>query len=325
LIVNWGRQPGNIEMPRPRNTLFLSHSSKDKELATRFAQLLRSISLSQLEIWFSSDGSYAGGLRPGDRWFDEIKEKMAQSSAIVALITENSADSPWVLFESGIGAATQEKKLIVVTHGINTPSKIPSPLLHWQTFRIDKIDDLKEFCGKILETFDIALDEVLFSAYSRRFLQQTGEPKTPIVHEDPQQAEHALHLKPIIEHFDRRFFELTSKMDTRSNYLAYEISLSNAFDEARYEIEITESMTVQNVLDEIYGLISEHVGVWTYLEKWVLVHDRTDLRLIIREVGDAISATSVFKPQSHWIIAKLERPYTPKDSDPDRFYGKALN
>src|SRR4051812_1618154 len=134
----------------PRGTFFVSHSSKDKQLTTRFGMLLRSISLDQIEPWFSSDSGYAGGFQPGDMWFEKIREKMSSSSAIIALLTERSISSRWVFFESGFGAAVADKKLILVTHGIASMANIPEPLSRWQAFRIDKLEGLREFCEKLL-------------------------------------------------------------------------------------------------------------------------------------------------------------------------------
>ena len=73
-------------MSQLRGTFFVSHSSKDKMLTTHFSRLLRSISLNLIEPWFSSDSDHAGGIHPGDTWFEKIREKMNSSSAIIALI-----------------------------------------------------------------------------------------------------------------------------------------------------------------------------------------------------------------------------------------------
>src|SRR5262245_38194954 len=98
-------------MPQQRGTFFVSHSSKDKTLTTHFGRLLRNISLNLIAPWFSSDTDHAGGIHPGDMWFEKVREKMNSSSAIIALITQSSISSRWVFFESGFGAAIADKKL----------------------------------------------------------------------------------------------------------------------------------------------------------------------------------------------------------------------
>src|SRR3954470_11892313 len=106
-------------MPQAKGLLFLSHSSEDKELSSQFGHLVRQISLGQIDLWFSSDGRPTGGLRPGDSWFQKIREKMQSSSQIISLVTPNSLTSEWVVFESGFGAGSaEENKLAVITYGI---------------------------------------------------------------------------------------------------------------------------------------------------------------------------------------------------------------
>ena len=54
---------------------------------------------------------------------------------------------------------------------------IPEPLSRWQAYRIDKPDSVYEFCNKLLETYDIKFDEVLFKNYSQQFLSATQSTK----------------------------------------------------------------------------------------------------------------------------------------------------
>jgi hypothetical protein len=301
-------------MSQPRGTFFVSHSSKDKRLITHFGQLLRNISLNQIEPWFSSDGDHAGGLQPGDMWFDKIREKMNSSSAIIALITKNSVSSRWVFFESGFCAALADKKLILVTHDIGSMADIPEPLSRWQAFRLDKPEGLREFCGKILDIYGISFDDILFKAHSKTFFKYTASSTlldsarvTPKSDSETSQK--------LIDHFDRRFFELASKLKVSSQYINYNIIVYSSFDEHSYLVEVAEGSSVQDVLDETYGCVAEHVKPYTYLEKWILVHENSESNLIIREIANSVPATAIFLPGSKWIAKKLTTPYTPGDTN----------
>src|ERR1700704_3477527 len=96
------------------HNLFLSHDHRDEPLAKLLAKLLERLSLNQLRIWFSSDASPGGGIKPGSIWIDEIRSRLGQSKAILALLTPRSIERPWQLFESGFGAGLAECEVIPV-------------------------------------------------------------------------------------------------------------------------------------------------------------------------------------------------------------------
>jgi hypothetical protein len=305
-------------MPSTRGALFLSHSSDDKELTAQFGQFLRNLSLSQIDIWFSSDSDNTGGLHPGDIWFEKIRQKMESSTSIMALLTPNSILSKWVLFESGIGAAINNKKLMVVTYGVKSLADIPGPLAFWQAYRVDKEDSLREFCVKLFGSYDIQFNEILFNNYCRAFLEATKVTKIVTKTEENESPKSNADIEArLIEHFDRRFFEIASALDVRSQYLSYRIIVTNGFSGDNFEIEIRESMSIQDVLDEIYGEISSFVKAFRYLEQWILVHKKTKSKLVVREIQHQIPAHVLFKPGSLWIVEKLSAPYSPADSKPE--------
>lgn len=298
--------------------LFRQSFFKRQRADKTFGLLLRRISLNLIEPWFSSD-NHVGGIHPGDMWFEKIREKMNSSSAIIAVITKNSLSSKWVFFESGFGAAIADAKLILVTHGIDTLADIPEPLSKWQAFRIDKAESLREFCEKLLNMYDISFDGGLFRNHSKTFLKAT---QTSKLIDSPEAVANS--DSKLLEHFDRRFFELTSQLKVRSEYINYAVIIESSFDKERYVTEISEGHSVQDVLDDVWGLLEEHVAPYTYLQDWVLVHKRTNLRLVIREIAHAVPATAIFAPGSQWIAQELTSPYKPSDSVPEIRAGKKL-
>jgi TIR domain len=299
-----------------QNSFFVSHSSLDKDLVSQFGLLLRKITLNQIQPWFSSDAEHAGGLQPGELWFDRIKERMAASSSVIAVVTRNSVISPWVFFESGFGVAVSDKKLILVTHGIASMAEIPEPLSRWQAFRIDKPEGLREFCEKLLGIYDISFDEVLFDAHSRNFISDTSKSEKLSQNDLPQKQDKT--NQALLDHFDRRFFELTSQLRIDSPYINYTIDVENGFDQTSCAIEIAKGTSVEDVLDAVWSSISSHVYAYTYMEKWILVESTTNLKLVVREVQHLIPASEIFKPGSVWTAVGLQAPYSPLESNAKR-------
>ena len=61
-------------------------------------------------------------------------------------------------------------------------------------------------------------------------------------------------------------------------------------------------------------MIYDRVGVFTYLEEWVIVEQKTNKHVIIREIEDCVPASSIFLPNTKWKIKKLTMPYNAIDS-----------
>lgn len=302
-------------MPQAHGSLFLSHATFDRSLISEFARFLENTSLGLIKIWFSSDQHRSGGFSPGDLWFEKIREKMHSSSAIVVILTPNSVSSNWVLFESGVGAALADKKLMVLTHGLESTKDLPGPLSFWQSYRIDRKENLREFCAKLFEIYEIKLDDILFETYSSAYLKASVAPREIVALEQDQSRGD---LAALTEHFDKRFFEIASQLKLRSPYISYNIRVTSNFDYKKYEVQVLEEMSLQDLINEVYTLISEYVDVYTYMEQWILVNETSGLKLAVLEVTNEIPARHVCGPGSHWIAEPLSYPYHPSENNSRR-------
>ena len=74
-------------MTKPRTTIFLSHSSADKEFARELSERLSDAGFG---VWSDEE------LLPGDNWAEEIAEALNQSKAMVVLISPEATRSRWI-------------------------------------------------------------------------------------------------------------------------------------------------------------------------------------------------------------------------------------
>jgi hypothetical protein len=88
--------------------IFISHDSRDAELAEAFSGLLKSVSAGMLKSFRSSDKKGTEGIEFGDEWYKRLMERLDKASDVVCLLTERSLGRPWLLFEAG---AAKETKL----------------------------------------------------------------------------------------------------------------------------------------------------------------------------------------------------------------------
>ena len=92
------------ESPKSNETplVFISHDSRDADLAEAFSKLLKSVSAGMLKSFRSSDKKGTEGIAFGDEWYNTLMSKLDSASDVVCLLTERSLDRPWLLYETGV-------------------------------------------------------------------------------------------------------------------------------------------------------------------------------------------------------------------------------
>jgi hypothetical protein len=302
--------------------LFLSHDSRDREKAQAISQALQRLTLGQIVVWHSSDDGPSGGLRPGQVWLDEIRRQIAESRAVVVLLTPQSLHRPWLFFEAGFGAAQADCAVIPVCVGIDSVADVPFPLAMYQAFQLADYDSLKRFVEKLLPMHQIPFDEamarpVLQDAVAALTKEPSGQPHAPAAQADPTLA---TTMDTLREYLDRRFAQLMSHPADRgaspASGLRYNVAidLDLTSETLRVQhVEIGPDTSVQDVLDNIYFMLNGEVGARRYLEEWVLRDLGTKEHLVMREIASRVPAMNVFHAGSKWAVIKLPRPYTATD------------
>ncbi len=94
--------------------VFISHDSRDEELAAAFSKLLKSVSAGLLKSFRSSDKKGTEGIEYGDEWYKMLMSNLESASDVVCLFTERSLDRPWILYEAGVAKG----RLNTPVHGV---------------------------------------------------------------------------------------------------------------------------------------------------------------------------------------------------------------
>jgi hypothetical protein len=106
------KQESEIKQGQPPSPLiFISHDSRDAELAEAFSNLIRDFSGNMLQPFHSSDKRETEGIEFGKEWYIRLMDKLNSASAVVCLLTERSLGRPWILYEAGV-AKGKEKPLV---------------------------------------------------------------------------------------------------------------------------------------------------------------------------------------------------------------------
>lgn len=239
---------------------------------------------------------------------ESIIKHIKDSQVVISFITPNSNNQPWILYESGYAEALDNCTLVPVKFSIDI-SDISIPLQHKQIYNLSGIEDLHIFLGKILHLFDIVYDREVFQEIVQTYIKRMRDCWNPN------------NLKTeindygfILDKFEQKmeyFWGRLGKEQKNETIEKYEVILEYKLgknDKKEY-ITIHPDDTVQDILNEIYNLISNVVKPYKYLESWVLLEMKTQRAAIISEdVYDWIPAQSIFKINSLWRVVYLEKP-----------------
>jgi hypothetical protein len=121
--------------------VFISHDSRDAEIAEAFSGLISSVSAGVLKSFRSSDKRGNQGIDYGSEWYPEIMRKLEAASDVVCLLTHQSIDRPWILFEAGVAKGKLNTPVHGVALGIPLALATPGPFAQFQNVK-DEVDSL---------------------------------------------------------------------------------------------------------------------------------------------------------------------------------------
>lgn len=112
--------------------IFISHDTRDAELAEEFSNLLKSASTGALKSFVSSDKKGTRGIEYGVEWYPTIMDKIDEASEVICILTQQSIDRPWILYEAGVAKGKLGKKVIGIAMGIKHSVAFTGPFAQFQ-------------------------------------------------------------------------------------------------------------------------------------------------------------------------------------------------
>jgi hypothetical protein len=127
-----------VEKKGLRPLVFISHDHRDAMLAEGFANLLTDASGGFLKSFRSSDRKGGAGIEFGAEWYAEIMGKIDNATDVVALLTANSLDRPWILYEAGVAKGKLGKPVFGVVVGVAFDQATKGPFAQFQNSADDE-------------------------------------------------------------------------------------------------------------------------------------------------------------------------------------------
>jgi hypothetical protein len=112
---------------RPKALVFISHDSRDGDLAEAFSNLLLDVSGGMLKSFRSSDKKGSSGIEFGEEWYTAIISQLGYATDVVALLSQRSIDRPWILYEAGMAKGKLDTTVIGVALGVPLDRVVTGP------------------------------------------------------------------------------------------------------------------------------------------------------------------------------------------------------
>lgn len=135
------QQPAEQSSRRANALVFISHDSRDAEIAEAFSRLISSVSAGVLKSFRSSDKKGNQGIEYGIEWYPEIMKKLEAASDVVCLLTPHSINRPWILFEAGVAKGKLNTPVQGIALGVPLSAAASGPFAQFQNLD-DEVDSL---------------------------------------------------------------------------------------------------------------------------------------------------------------------------------------
>ncbi len=114
--------------------MFISHDSRDADLAEAFGNLLTDASGGILKSFRSSDRKGTAGIEYGQEWYRAIMQKLDDATDVVALLTTHSVNRPWILYEAGVakGKLSANDRVLGIALGVTLDEAATGPFAQFQ-------------------------------------------------------------------------------------------------------------------------------------------------------------------------------------------------
>lgn len=124
--------------PRGRPLVFISHDTRDADIAEAFADLLQDASGGVLHSFRSSDRKGTSGIEFGAEWYVAIMERLKDATDVVALLTEQSLGRPWLLYEAGVAKGRLDTVVFGLAVGVPLDRASIGPFAQFQNSSDDE-------------------------------------------------------------------------------------------------------------------------------------------------------------------------------------------
>ena len=255
--------------------VFISHDHREADLAAAFQNLISDASAGVVQCFRSSDKLGTSGIEYGSLWYQAVMEHLDDASAVVALLSENSVDRPWILYEVGVAKGKLDTTVFGLALGISLESASRGPFAQFQNSESDE-DSLVKLVSQLVHPYATPREQIVRD-FVRAFRTQvatllkgrTGDsPKTTTRSEDNSAAKLFEEIKILVGDIPRistmleRLFAPKNPLnEVPSDGIRgtdYSIGFSNTWARGLRELGWPNGPNATKLLAEIEAWLSEN-------------------------------------------------------------------
>jgi hypothetical protein len=122
---------------RPLKRVFFSHATSDRTLARTIREQILDLTEEPVEIFLSTR---PGHIPAGKEWWLIIQRELKTADGYIVLLTPESVNRPWVVFEIGAAWMTGRRMLTVCTSDLDRDS-LRMPLANFQVYSLEEPEE----------------------------------------------------------------------------------------------------------------------------------------------------------------------------------------
>ena len=222
VIAGRSSDPSTAEITAPISNplVFISHDSRDAELAEAFSKLLSSVSAGMLKSFRSSDRKGTEGIEYGVEWYPEVMGKIELACDVVCLLTPRSLERPWILYEAGVAKGKLNTPVHGVALGVPLAKASTGPFAQFQNCDDDEkslqkliMQLMKRVAGAEPDHDTVAMQIVAFKARTKTVLEEIAKLTSPGT--KPSENAEESSVAKLFEEVKVMFRDLPSRIDSR--------------------------------------------------------------------------------------------------------------
>jgi hypothetical protein len=132
--------------------VFLSHSTKDKNLVQHYLKLLQGFGIHTADIYCTS---LEGTITPGEQFIPNIQKNIEEANVVIPLITENYLDSLFCIAEMGAAWALKHRIYPIIVPPVTYSRLESSPLKGIQAVNLTVKTDVVGIYHHLKDTFSV--------------------------------------------------------------------------------------------------------------------------------------------------------------------------
>jgi hypothetical protein len=212
---------------RTRALVFISHDNRDADLAEAFGNLLVDVSGGTLKSFRSTDKKGNDGIGFGVEWYSAIMTHLGEATDVVALLTQQSVNRPWILYEAGVAKGKLNTTVFGVALGVPLEQVSSGPFGQFQNCSDDE-DSLTKLVTQLMRRNPdaspreeaVRMQVGLFRSKVKAILKSDGKlAASPQISTEQNVAKLFEEVKAMVRDLPERLDELTNfHASRRSSY-----------------------------------------------------------------------------------------------------------